>query len=74
MLGKEALVVLMNLSRTIVTKLEEPLSQVHSWVNVWIAIAIARSYSRMIRIYCLPSPLWDQEPDWDLGSGLGLVQ
>ena len=28
----------------------------------------------MICVSRLPSPLWDQEPDWDLGMGLGLAQ
>ena len=48
MLGKEALVVLTNLSRLIATNLEEPLSQVRGWVNGRIAIAVVRSHYRMI--------------------------
>ena len=74
MLGKEALVVLTNLSRLIATNLEEPLSQVRGWVNGRIAIAVVRSHYRMIRGARRPSPLWDQEQDWDLGLGLGLTQ
>ena len=74
MLGKEALIVLTNLIRLMAKKLEEPLSHVCGWVNGRIIIAVARSYSRMIRGDRLPSPLWDQEPDWDPGSGLGLAQ
>ena len=49
-------------------------SFLRGWVNVRIAILDARLYSRMIRGACLPSTLQDQEPDWDLGSGLGLAQ
>ena len=57
MLGKEALVVLTNLSRLMVEKLEEPISHVRGWVNGRIAVAVARSYSRMIHGDRLPSPL-----------------
>ena len=39
-----------------VKKLEEPLSQVRGWVNGRIAIAIARSYSRMIAELVSPVP------------------
>ena len=49
MLGKEALVVLANLSRLVAAKMEEPISHVHGWVIGRIAIAVARSYSLMIR-------------------------
>ena len=74
MLGKEALVVLTDLSRLIATKLEEPLSQVRGWVNGQFKIVVVRSHSRMIRGARLPSPLRDREPDCDPGSGLGLAQ
>ena len=64
-IGREALVVLSQLIRFMVEKQEEPLSQVRDWVNGRMAIAVARSYSRMIRRAQLPSPLQEEEPDWD---------
>ena len=57
-----------------VAKLEEIISHVRGWVNGRITIGVARSYSRMICGARLPSPLWDREPDWDLGPGLVLAQ
>ena len=66
-LGKEALVVLTNLSQLIATKLEEPFSQVRGWFNGLIEIVITRSYYRIICGACLPSPLRYQELDWDPG-------
>ena len=48
-------------------KMDEPISHVQGWLNCWIAIAIARSYSRMICRARLYSPLKDTEP----GAGLG---
>ena len=74
MLGKEALVILTNLSQLIATKIEEPLSQVRGWVNVRIAITVARLYSHMIRSACLTSTIQYQELEWDPGPGLVLVQ
>ena len=74
MLGREALVVLANLSRLIAVKMNEPLSHVRGWINGRIAIAVARSYSLMIREARLLSPLRDREPEWDPASGLGLAQ
>ena len=56
-----------------VEKREESLLQVQWWANVHIAIAIARSYSQMIRGARLPSPLQEREPDWDPESGIGLA-
>ena len=47
-LGKEALVVLADLSRLMEAKVDEPISHVRGWVNGRIAIAVARSYSCMI--------------------------
>ena len=73
-LGKEALVVLMSVIQLMVTKIEEPLSHVHIWVNILIAIAVSRSFSHIICRACLPSNLKNQEPDWDPGSGLVLAQ
>ena len=54
--------------------LEEPISHVRGWVNGQIEIAAAKLYSRMIRGDRLPSPLRDQEPDWDPELGLSLSQ
>ena len=74
MLRKEALSILTKLSQLIAIKIEEPLSQVRGWVNGQTAIVVTRLYSRMIRRARLPISLWDQEPDQDPGSGLGLAQ
>ena len=46
-MGKEALVVLTTLSRLMAAKMDEPIVHVTIWVNVRIAIAVARSYSRV---------------------------
>ena len=64
---------LYQLSQVVADKREEPLSQVRVCVNGHIAIAIARSYSRMICRARPPSPLWEREPDWDLESGIGIA-
>ena len=74
MLGTVALAVIADLSRPIVKKLEEPLSQVSGWVNCWITIAVARSYSHMIRVSLISSYLWYREPEWDPGLVLRLAQ
>ena len=74
MLVKEPLLVLINLSQLMAGKLEEPISHVCGWVNVRIAITVARSYYRMIHITCLTIPLLDQELHWDLELGLSLAQ
>ena len=73
MLGREALVVLSQLSQFMAAKRAEPLSQVRAWIKGRIAIAIARSYSQMIRGAQLSSPLWEREPDWDPESGIRLA-
>ena len=73
MLGREALVMLSQLSRVTEEKREEPPSQVRGWVNRRINIAIVRSYSQMIRRARPPSPLREREPDWDPESGIGLA-
>ena len=46
-------------------KRDKPLSQVREWVNGQIAIAVTRSYSRMIHGDLLPSLLLERDPDWD---------
>ena len=73
MLGREALVILSQLSRFMEKKREEPLSQVWRWVNGRIVIAVARSYSQMIHGARLPSPLREREPGWDPELGIGLA-
>ena len=67
MMIKEALVVLTTLSQLMAVKIT-------GWVNRRIAIAVARSYSRVLRGARAPSPLWTREPEWASGSGLGLAQ
>ena len=71
MLGKEVQVVLATLIRLMAEKMEELLK---AWFNGWIEIAVVRLYSQMTRGFCFPSPLRNQEPDWESGSGLGLAQ
>ena len=71
---KEALVVLANFSQPMAAKMEEPISHMQGWVNIWITIAVKISYSRMIRGAFLLSPLWGRETDWESGLGLGLVK
>ena len=65
MLGREALVVLSQLRQVMAEKRGE--------LNEHIAIAVVRLYSRMIRGDWLPSPLQEQEPDWDPESGTGIA-
>ena len=60
MIRKEALVLLMHLSRLMTKKLKDPLSHVRGWVNGRIETAVTRSYSRMICGACLPSLLQDR--------------
>ena len=74
MLGNEALVILVNLSRLTAEKTEEPISHVRGWFNDWIPIVVARFYSHMIHGDRLPSPLLDRDPEWESGSGLVLVR
>ena len=72
-LGRDYLVVLYQLSQVVADKREEPLSQVRVCVNGHIAIAIARSYSRMICRARLPSHLQEWELGWDKESGIGMA-
>ena len=65
MLGRKSLVLLSQMSIVMAEKSEEPLLQVRGWSNVCITIAVARSYSQIIRIAQHPSPLWEQELDWN---------
>ena len=73
MLGRESPIVLYQLSRFIVDKRKEPLLQVRGWVKEQTAIAVARSYSRMIRGARISITLREQEPGWDLQSLIGLA-
>ena len=73
-IGKEALVVLSNLSRLMAVKTDETIPHVRGWINGRISIAVARSYSKMIHRDRLHSTLRDQYPDWDPELGLGLAQ
>ena len=66
-LRKEALVVLSGFSRLMAEKHEEPMSQVQGWINGRIAIVVTRLYYSMIHGARLPSPLREQEPDWNKG-------
>ena len=72
-LGREALVVLSQLIRFMAEKREESLLKVGGWIKGRIKIAVARSYSRMIRGYRLPSLLWERDPGWDPESGIRLA-
>ena len=58
MLGSASLVVTAQFSRVAAAKREKSLLQIQGWVSGQIEIAVARSYSRMIRGTRLPSPLW----------------
>ena len=64
MLGKEDLVVLTDLIQIMAEKMEEPISHMHGWINGRIEIVVVRLYSLMIQGSCLPSTLWDRDPDW----------
>ena len=72
-LGKEVLVIPVNLSLLMAEKMEEPILQVRGWVNGRTEIAVARLYYRIICGARLPSPLQDRDLDWESGLGLGLA-
>ena len=48
MIGKEDLVVLVNLSRLVAAKMDEPILHVRDWINGRIAVAVVMSYSQTI--------------------------
>ena len=73
MLGREPRIVLYQLSQVMAEKKKEPLYQVGGWVNGRIAIAVVSSYSQIIHVCWLPSPLREREPDWDPESGIRLA-
>ena len=73
MIGREPLVVISQLSQVPAEKREEHFLQLRGWVNRRIAIALERSYSRMIHKAQLPNPLREGEPGLDTESGIGLA-
>ena len=64
MLGREALVLLAQLSQTMAEKRDKTFLHVQGWINSRIKITVAGYYSRMIRRAQLPGPLQDREPYW----------
>ena len=73
MLGRDDLVVLVQLSQTMADKMEKPPLKLQGWVNGRIKIVVPKSYSYMICRAQLPSPLWESDPDWDMEIGIGLA-
>ena len=63
MQGKEALVVLANLSQLMVAKMDKSVFHMRGWINGRVAILVTGSYFLMICRARLPSPLWDWEPN-----------
>ena len=63
-----------NLRQIMDAKVDGTIYHIKGWVNVWISIAVASSYSWVIHGSWVPSPLHSWEPDWDLGLGMGLAQ
>ena len=63
-IGREALVVLAKLSQLMAVKMEVIILHVRVWVSGQITIAVARSYSHMIRGFFLSSILWNRKTDW----------
>ena len=55
-MGKEALIVLATLSQLMAAKMDKPIFHVKGWVSARTAIAVARSYSRLLRIARSPNP------------------
>ena len=62
---REALFVLAQLSQTMEAKRDETILQVRGWINGQTEIAFPKSYSCMIHIDQLLSPLWERDPYWD---------
>ena len=67
-------VVLATLSRLMAVKTEDPIFHVKGWVNGQVAITVVRLYSRMDCGAWVPSPLRNQDTDWESSLGLGLAQ
>ena len=74
MLGREALVILANLSQIVASKMDEPIFHMQGFINDIISIAVARSFSQIIFGYRILIPLWDRDPGWDQAPGLRLAQ
>ena len=55
-------------------KMREPISHVRGWVNIRIAIVVARLYYCIICVYHLPITFWYKDPYCELGLGSGLAQ
>ena len=73
MISMEALAIITPLIPNISEEREEPLSYVWGWINDLIAIAVVRSYPRIIRGAQHPIPLQYREPDWDQESVIKLA-
>ena len=73
-IGKLSLVILVILSRLMASKMDEPISHVRGCINRRVSIVFVRSYSCMIRVYFLPSPMCDQDTYWYPGSGNPMAQ
>ena len=65
MLGRESLSVLTQFIRTMAEKVDKLISHILGWINVRIAITVARYYSRMICKAQLHIPSQDRELDRD---------
>ena len=50
MLGKEALVIVGNLSQLMADKMDESISHMFDWINGQIKIVVASSYSLIIQL------------------------
>ena len=74
MMGMEAQVILVTFSQIMAVKMDGPILHAKGWIDGRIAIAIPRSYSRVIHQDRLSIPLRNQEPDWASVSVLGLAQ
>ena len=66
-LGREAMVILVQLSQTMAVKMHEPISNIQGWINGKITIIVAILHSIMICGSQLTSHLWYMESGWDPG-------
>ena len=74
MIGKETLVIFVNLSQIMEAKMEGPIFHMRGLVNGWIETAIAILHSRIILGALIPSTLQYREKIWKYGLVLGLAQ
>ena len=72
MLGRKSLVILSNLSGLMAEKMDEPTLHMQGLIISYIAIAVAKSYSRVICEVLITSPLQDRDQEWHMEWGLGL--